>query len=75
MGRKNGCYSGERKIMANPKSIEYGNQSSGIKITYVKSRDTLEFFGWFDHYVGIEGGEIKFKDFCKQLGIRKDNGV
>ena len=57
--------------MAEPKVIQFGDESnSGIVIRYIKRRDTLSFFGWYDHFVGIEGGEIPFKYFCKQLGIK-----
>ena len=56
--------------MGLPKSIQFGNESSGIKIEYIKSRDVLCIFGWYDHYVGIEGTEINFCEFCEKLGIK-----
>ena len=61
----------EVMTMTKPKSIQFGDGDSGIQIRYIKSRDTLEFFGWYDHYVGIEPHEITFGEFKKQLGITK----
>lgn len=58
--------------MAKPKEIifpEILNLSSGIQIEYIKSRDVLYISGYYDHFVGIEGTEISFKDFCERLGI------
>jgi len=46
-----------------------GYQTSGIQIEYIKSRDVLYISGFYDNCVGIEGTEIKFKDFCDRLGI------
>ncbi len=46
-------------------------QTSGILIEYIKSRDVLYISGWYDNCAGIEGTEIKFKDFCERLGINK----
>jgi len=55
------------KQMQLPK--DYLSQSSGIMVEYIKSRDVLNIWGWYDHFVGIESTEIPFKDFCEQLGI------
>lgn len=58
--------------MTKSKSIifpEYWNDSSGIEIKYIKSRDSLYISGYYDHIVGIEGTEIKFKEFCNRLDI------
>ena len=56
--------------MGKPKSIQFGNENSGIMVEYVKSRDTLNVFGWYDHYVGIEPQSIPLAEFKKQLGIK-----
>jgi len=50
-----------------PRDNEF--MSSGIEIEYIKSRDTLIIGGFYDNIVGIESTEIKFADFCKELGI------
>ncbi len=52
-----------------------GYQNSGIQIEYTKSRDTLYISGFYG-YLGIEGTEISFTDFCDKLGIdlRKARG-
>lgn len=50
-----------------PENVPY--QSSGIGIEYIKSRDVLYISGYYDHFVGIEGTEISFKEFCDRLGI------
>lgn len=60
--------------MAQPKTIslpdpQIPHGSSGIEVEYIKSRDTLRIWGYFDHFVGIEGTEIPFKTFCDRLGI------
>ena len=57
--------------MSEPRRVEFGtNQSAGIRIEYIQRRKILYIRGWFDHFVGIEGGEIALVEFCKQLGIR-----
>jgi len=56
--------------MANPKCIEVGERS-GIKVEYVKSRNKIGIFGWYDTYVEIEGFEMDFDEFCEKLGIKK----
>jgi hypothetical protein len=47
------------------------NGSSGIDITYIKSRDTLWISGWFDSCVGLGGVEITVDKFCELLGIKR----
>jgi len=47
-----------------------GFQTSGIQIEYIKSRDVLYISGFYDSFVGIEGTEISFNDFCDKLGIK-----
>lgn len=44
--------------MGKPKSIQFGDGSEGVEITYIKSRDTIEVSGWYDHIVGTESYEI-----------------
>lgn len=57
--------------MGEPKYIIFadGHKDSGIQIEYIKRRDVLNIHGWYDHFVGIEGQEISFSDFCDRLGI------
>ena len=56
--------------MAESKYIQFSEyESSGIKVTFVKRRQTLDFFGWFDHFVGIEGGSMELGKFLRTLGI------
>lgn len=43
--------------------------TNGITLRYIKTREELDFYGWYDHFVGIEGGSISFVEFCKLLGI------
>lgn len=56
-----------------PKEIIFpeqdGYQNSGIQIEYTKSRDVLYISGYYDRFVGIQGTEISFTDFCDRLGI------
>ena len=42
---------------------------SGIEIAYTRSVKDLYFYGWYDTFVGIEGGKIKLECFLKELGI------
>jgi hypothetical protein len=42
---------------------------SGIDITYVKSKDSIEIGGWYDSCVGIQSTRMSFKVFCERLGI------
>lgn len=43
--------------------------SSGISITYVKSRKTLWVSGWYDSFVGIQGRSLSLAEFFNELGI------
>jgi hypothetical protein len=63
--------------MGKPKEIIFpkDHESSGIQISYIKSRDVLYISGFYDHFVGIEGTEIKFTDFCYQLGINVNRAI
>lgn len=56
--------------MGNPKRIEMGDSDSGICIEYVASRKVFYIWGWYGHFVGIEGGEISLEEFYKKLGIK-----
>ena len=64
--------------MSKSPSIEFTDDSggrSGISITYIKSRKVLAFFGWYDSFVGIQGGSLALKDFFAQLGITKKDAL
>lgn len=50
-------------------SVTAGNASSGVKVSYTKSRRELFIAGWYDHYVGIESAQIGLTDFLDALGI------
>lgn len=43
--------------------------SDGIKITWTPTAQRLDFSGWYDHFVGIEGDSFKLFEFFKKLGI------
>jgi hypothetical protein len=52
---------------------EKNPNSSGICVTYTKSRRVLPFGGWYDGMVGIEGGEMTLAEFFRSLKTpRKD---
>jgi len=57
--------------MGEPKSIIFGDASSGIGVEFVKSRRVIRVHGWYDELVGIEAHEITLVDFCRKLGIGK----
>lgn len=52
-----------------PRRIDFGTESSGIAIEYIKSRNELRFHGHYDRFVGIEGGKMDLQEFCRELGI------
>lgn len=56
-----------------PKTIYFPDNDistrSGIDITYYKSKREIEVRGWYDGFVGIEGGRISLGEFLTQLGI------
>jgi len=47
------------------------DSSSGIRVSYNKSKEELSFSGWYDIISTIKGESISFIDFCKFLGIEK----
>ena len=55
--------------MGMPKKFELGDRSSGVDVEFVKSRQMLYFRGWFDSFVGIEGGHMTLREFFDKLGI------
>lgn len=56
--------------MATPKDLTFGaNQRSGVQVVYTKSRRALSVRGWYDGFVGIEGGEVSLATFLNRLGI------
>lgn len=46
-----------------------GHESSGLSVTWTPSASRLDFGGWFDTFVGIEGGSITLVEFCRALGV------
>ena len=59
--------------MSEPKRIDIGDYESGITIEYVKSKKHLNIYGYYDHYVGIEGDTITLAEFCEKLGITRED--
>lgn len=51
--------------------IPKGGGSSGISITWTPSASRLDISGYFDDFVGIEGGSFTLAEFFKELGITK----
>jgi hypothetical protein len=52
-----------------PKTLNLGNDNSGITITWTPSASRLDISGYFDEFVGIEGGSFTLVEFFKELGI------
>jgi len=46
---------------------------AGIEIEYVKNRKAFYISGWYDTCGGIGGTEIPLGEFCKRLGIRRND--
>lgn len=55
--------------MAKPKEITSGDGSSGVSVTYIKSRGQIWVNGWYDTFGGIQGIDMPLSEFFKQLGI------
>ena len=53
--------------------VRVGDASSGIQVTYTKSRRMVHLSGWFDHICAIEGGNIPLSDFLAAPEV-KPNG-
>jgi len=47
------------------------NSSSGIGVSYNKSKEELFFSGWHDIVSTIKGESISFINFCNFLGVEK----
>lgn len=55
-----------------PKRIEFTDAEfprSGVQVTYTPTANRLDFFGWYDTHVGIEGGSLTLGEFFQRLGI------
>lgn len=50
-------------------SVSFGNASSGVRISYTKCSGNVHVSGWYDHMVGIEGGDIALGNFLEALGV------
>ena len=48
-----------------------GYSSSGIDVSYIKSRRMLHFSGWYDNMVGIPPQTVSLRDFLTELGITR----
>lgn len=51
----------------------YGRLQQGIAISYAKETQTIDIYGWFDGFCGIEGGTMMLKDFLTALQITPDD--
>lgn len=45
--------------------------SSGVDITFTRSRGMIRVGGWYDHMVGITPVDISLKEFFERIGITK----
>lgn len=53
-----------------PKEMELSKfPSSGIIVRWTKTARRLTIFGWYDSFVGIEGGSMTLREFFDWLGI------
>jgi hypothetical protein len=52
-----------------PKTLNLGNNNSGITVTWTPSASRLDISGYFDEFVGIEGGSFTLSEFFRKLGI------
>jgi hypothetical protein len=52
-----------------PKTLNLGNDNSGITITWTPSASRLDISGYFDEFVGIEGESFTLAEFFRKLGI------
>lgn len=49
--------------------------SSGIDITWTKTKQRIDVGGWYDSYVGIETTQLTLKEFFDRLGITEKDCV
>ena len=55
--------------MTKPRVFELGDENSGIRLTYIKSRRVLAVQGWYDSSWGaIQGGEVTLEQL-RELGL------
>jgi len=52
--------------------IQFGDDTSGISVVYIKSRNVLQVGGWYDHIAGIQSTEIPLPEFLDKLGVPKN---
>jgi len=52
-----------------PTKMQFARNSSGIDVTWTKSAQRLDFSGWYDSCVGIEGDSMSLREFFDTLGI------
>lgn len=49
--------------------LESGRQ--GLDVTWTPSAQRLDFGGWYDSFVGIQGDSMTLREFFDALGITK----
>ena len=53
------------------KPLFMGDDHSGIDVTFIRSRMSLEIGGWYDQFVGIETTVMPLREFFDRVGIRE----
>lgn len=43
--------------------------TSGISVEWTKTAQRLDFYGWYNTHVGIEGDSMTLREFFDALGI------
>jgi hypothetical protein len=57
------------------KPLEIGNASEGITVEFVRSRNSIWLCGYYDHCVGIRGGQFTLAEFFRRLSITKKDAM
>ena len=66
---------GPRSVSFNPElkigkqEIEYGTESSGVKVEYTKRRRSVCMWGWYNHYVGMDPLTIGLRELLDALEV------
>ena len=47
--------------------------SSGIEVRWTKSAQRIDISGWYNSFVGLEGGSLSLKEFFDKLGITEQD--
>ncbi len=57
------------KTLWMPRDAVEIRRSSGLDVTWTRRAQRLDFGGWYDSFVGIQGDSMTLREFFDALGI------